>query len=201
MRRRIFAAFLGKQPLFGSTKGIHSLRWRSIIAMTCGLSTTAGAAQAQETCVTCKGPQAAYRCSVEKSEKIAARLGSLGDKAIDHVCAKEMARQGGHESCSARREPGGLACSDVVRQIPLSTLLEAAAAKPAQPEPPPPVTPPGPAPAEQTAGQAGAPPRTVQELAEQTGEKSKQQLKDLGDSVGSAASKTWNCLSSLFKRC
>ena len=53
-------------------------------------------AEAQETCVICSGPTAVYRCTIEKSDKIA-RFGSMADKAIQTVCIKEMARTGGHE--------------------------------------------------------------------------------------------------------
>jgi hypothetical protein len=152
-------------------------------------------AEAQEACVTCTGPQFTYRCTVEKSEKVT-RLGVVGEKALHHVCAKELARQGGHETCSVRRDLIGAACNGVLTEIPLASLLEEPAAPAVAAAPAPgPLEPPKPAEAKTE------PPRTVEELAKRASAKSKQQLKDVGDSVGNAADRTWTCLSSLFQKC
>lgn len=165
---------------------------------------TAWAAQAQEVCVVCTGPAAVYRCTVEKSEKLA-RFGIAADKAVQQVCVKELVRQSGHATCAVRRDSDTTVCDGVPRMIPLASLLAEPPAKAppagaAKPEvkaatPPPPA-----APATGTAAAPPAndgPPRTVEEMAKRTGEKSKAQLKD----AGNAATKTWHCLSSLFTNC
>jgi hypothetical protein len=153
-------------------------------------------AVAQEACVSCAGPLATYRCTVEKSDKLAG-LGALGEKALQHVCVKELARQGGHTSCSVRRDLSGAACNGVPAEIPLASLLDAPAA-PAPAATPAPVPA---APAQQAVETKAEPPRTVEELAKRASAKSKQQLKEVGDSVGTAANRTWTCLSSLFQKC
>ena len=154
-------------------------------------------ARAQEACVVCAGPDAIYRCTVEKSDKLA-RFGGAGDKALQHVCAKEMARQGKHEKCSVRRDTVGAACDGQPRMITIANLLEAA------PEPAPAPVTPVPASAPPAAKPAEAkpqPPRTLQELAERTGETSKQQIKDGGDTFGDSAKRTWKCITTLFQKC
>jgi hypothetical protein len=196
LNRRIFAALAGEQD------GVRcsSRKWCGVLkqlAMTAWiLVTLAGStAEAQEACVLCTGPQATYRCTVEKSDKLAG-LGAIGEKALQHVCAKELARQGGHATCSARRDLSGAACNGVPAEIPLASLLEGpattAAAAPPAPVPTAPTQP---------AEAKTEPPRTVEELAKRASAKSKQQLKEVGDSVGTAANRTWTCLSSLFQRC
>ncbi len=152
------------------------------------------AARAQTVCVVCSEPAATYRCAVEKSDKLA-RLGTIADKALQHVCIKEMARLKGHASCAVSRDATPATCQGLVQEIPLASLVaapsEQAAVSPPAPEPavPPP------------AKTSDGPPRTVQELAERTSETSKKQLKSVGDGIGDAASKTWECLTTLFKRC
>lgn len=155
-------------------------------------------AAAQEACVVCSDPATVYRCTVEKSEKLS-RFGIAGEKAVQTVCIKELARQGGHASCAVRRDTSMANCDGVVREISLASLLEAAPEQP-QPASPPQEAAPAPLPAKPVDAK-DAPPRTMQELAERTGQQSKQQLKSVGDSVGNAASKTWGCLSSFFTRC
>lgn len=137
---------------------------------------------AQQVCVVCGEPSAVYVCSIEKSEKIA-KFGAWADKAIDQVCAREMARSGKHAKCNVRRDLEGAACAGIRKQITLDTLLDAAAAAtapktatapPAQPAPPPP-----------EAGQSpSGPPRTLQEMAER-----------------GAGANAWNCLASFFTKC
>lgn len=161
-------------------------------------------AHGQETCVVCKAPEATYRCTVEKAEKLE-RLGRGVERAVHVACAKELARQGGHASCSVRREAQGSVCVGDLRNLSVASLVEALSA-PGPVAPVVPVQPPVPAAEVKAVDPKGAPPkvgppRTVQELAERTSETSKQQLKDASDSVGGAMQKTWACLSSLFKRC
>ena len=164
-------------------------------------------AEAQETCVVCSGPAAIYRCTIEKSEKLS-RFGSMADKAIQTVCIKELARTGRHETCAVRRESGPSVCDGIQREIPLASLLDAnrtapQVATPASTPAAVPIAAPAAAPApaviaSQKAAEAkDGPPRTMQELAVRTGEKSKKQF----ESVGDAASRTWDCVISLFTKC
>jgi len=156
-------------------------------------------ANAQETCVVCKVPDATYRCAVEKAEKLE-RFGRGAERAIDLACAKELARQGGHASCSVRREAPGTACAGSLRTLSIANVLAAlSSAEPAAPASP--VAAPAAQAEVKPAEPKAGPPRTVQELAERTSETSKQQLKQAGTAVGGAMEKTWDCLSSLFKRC
>jgi hypothetical protein len=165
-------------------------RWLCAVgALTAGITGTT-AAHAQDVCVVCASPAATYRCTVEKSEKLA-RFTGAGDKALQHVCAKEMARQGGHEKCSVSAAQSGAACDGQPREVTLANLLAA-----------PPEQAPGPAALPVKAAEPlSVPPRTMQELAERTGEKSKQQLEGVGTSFGDAAKQTWQCLSTLFQKC
>ena len=155
---------------------------------------TSAPAWTQEICVTCAGPDAVYRCTIEKSEKITSRLGNLAEKPI-----KELARLGGHNRCAVRREAANAPCPGIEKQLSLSSLLEnlpgqkpaPATGAEAQPvsTPPPQSAPP--------ANPEAGPPKTMEELAKRTGTQSKEQLKG----VGNAASKSWECLTSLFTKC
>ncbi len=188
------------------TPGLSKLSSVSL-AGTLLMAIGAAPAHAQEACVACEAPAAVYRCTVEKSDKLA-RFGGTGDKALQHVCAKEMARQGNHEKCSVRRDSRGAQCDGVQRMITIASLLESDQASPAPEAPSASSASPMPAASVSTkvepskpATGGTQPPRTVQELAERTGETSKQQLKDTGESLGDTAQRTWTCLSTLFQKC
>ena len=180
-------------------------------AMTLSAVAGSSSSHAQEACVVCDGPSAVYRCSVEKSDRLA-RFGSVGDKALQHVCAKEMARQGKHEKCSVKRDVSLASCDGAPRMITLASLLEAETA-PQPATPPPPIAAPKSTPSSgasappKTAASASAkaepetpapavtqPPRTVQEMAERAG-------KDSGGSIGDTAQRTWKCLTTFFQKC
>lgn len=163
------------------------------------LIATTSFAAAQEVCVVCSGPQATYRCTVEKSDRLT-RLGTFNDKAVQAVCTKELARQGGHSSCTARRDAGP--CDGIVRELSLASIVDGAAEKlqPAAGAPSAPAAPAPPvAPPDNKAAEAPkeGPPRTVEELAKRTSEQSKKNLQGVGD----AAAKTWGCVASLFTKC
>ena len=161
---------------------------------------------AQEACIVCTGPEQAYLCSVEKSDKISKF--AVADKAIQYACIKEMARLGNHETCRVRRDADVTGCNGMPQTVLLGSLLEAAEQheaagnlklKPtqkAEPVKPPPGSSPPDA------------PKTMVELArranEQSGEQIKQagnQVKNVGEQVGGAVQNTWNCVMSLFQRC
>jgi hypothetical protein len=154
---------------------------------------------AQEACIVCTGPDKAYLCSVEKSEKI--RKFAAIDKAIHFACIKEMARVGSHETCRVRRDADVAACNGLPQTVLLSSLLEAAEQQEAAKAVVPPV-------AEKAAPQKLPPgssppdaPKTMVELARRANEQSAEQMKQAGKQVGGAAQKTWDCVTSLFQRC
>ncbi len=65
------------------------------------ICTVATGATAQEYCVTCTGPDASYRCLIGGDVPMAARA-SRGQ----FLCITEIAKAGGHASCSAARGAG-----------------------------------------------------------------------------------------------
>ena len=161
---------------------------------------------AQEACVVCTGPDQAYLCAVEKSDKV--RKLPAADKAIHYACIKEMAKIGGHATCQVRRDVDLAACNGLPRVVLLGSLLEAAeqqeaAAKlSAPPTPPaePAKLPPGSSPPDA--------PKTMVELARRANQQSAEQIKQAGDQVkqagqqvGGVVQRTWQCLTSLFQRC
>lgn len=181
-------------------------------------------AEAAEYCVSCVSPDVSYRCEVGGPDTKADPRGWL-------LCITELARTGGHESCSVER---GAAppCPGIHK------VLAAPAGPPSDvppfevevPPPDPPAKPPADAAAVERDGATTKGPRTVEELASETYEASKEGLKKAGESVsgaaqkageavtgtaksagekigeagsavGGAAKKTWNCLTSLFQDC
>jgi hypothetical protein len=171
----------------------------AVVATSAALSFGKSAA-AQEACIDCSGPDQAYLCSVEKSDKI--RKFGAADKAIQYACIKEMAKIGGHETCRVRRDADPVACNGLPQTILIGSLLEAAeqheaalkqsaplpAAKAEPVKPPPGSSPPD-------------APKTMVELARRANEQSAEQVKLAGKQVGGAVQKTWNCVISLFQRC
>jgi hypothetical protein len=162
---------------------------------------------AQEACIVCTGPEQAYLCSVEKSDKV--RKLPAAEKAIHYACIKEMARIGGHETCRVRRDADIAYCNGLAQTVLLSDLLEAAeqqetAAKENAPQlvqkPAPAKLPPGSSPPDA--------PKTMVELARRANQQSAEQMqqagnqvKSAGEKVGGAVQKTWECMTSLFQRC
>jgi hypothetical protein len=165
-------------------------------AVLCGLAATASA---QEYCVTCSVPDAKYRCIIGGEPSPAGR-GARGQL----LCITELARSGGHTSCSVGRttaEP----CDGEMR-----TVLFPAAADPTAPvaEAQPGMVVEGAEAAGEAQAPAEGPPQTVEELAKKSMETSGEGLKKAGEAVSETAQsasnvmkKTWNCLSSLFSDC
>jgi hypothetical protein len=175
-------------------------------------------AMAQEYCVTCTGPDASYRCVIGGDAPPAARS-SRGQ----FLCITELAKAGGHASCSAARGQA-TPCPGETRTVmfsladpgPGSPPIEATIPQPpAQPPSPgmsyapgqdlPPVALPpaehAPAlPPPQDTGTAAAPqpkPTVVEDLANKTGKA----VSDTGKAVGGAVKKSWDCVASLFGNC
>lgn len=176
----------------------------------CGL---AAAASAEEYCVTCMEPDAKYRCVVEGGASPAAET-SQGQL----LCITELARSGGHVSCSVGAATSGPCIGDVrtvmfpnpaeVAAPPLAAGPPTAASRDAEPPPAPAAADASQTPQPQTKG----PPQTVEQLAKETlqasgkglkqaGEAVGNTAKSAGNAVGNAVKKTWTCLSSLFGDC
>ena len=166
-----------------------------------------------ETCVVCTTPAATYRCAIEGADRVAQYRGS--DRVLDYVCITELAKSGGHASCSVGRNPGGI-CMGELKVLRAGDALAAAEAAIGEAGP-------GPGPGHPQTGQptppADGPPRTLEELARQSVEQSGdqlqsagkavkdtaksagQQIEKAGDAVGGAVKKSWTCLASLFTNC
>lgn len=76
-----------------------------VAAASIALPTGANAASV-EFCVTCKDPNASYRCRVEGS-------GATQSDALKLYCVVRTAKEGGHASCSAKK--AGAGCDGVVK--------------------------------------------------------------------------------------
>lgn len=151
-----------------------------------------GRAEAQEFCVACVEPPAVYRCVIE-----GARPG--GGQPLQTMCVTSMAKEGRHTSCSLK---GGTVfdCNGPVKRISWAahnTALPASAI--------PTLAPKQEAAKQDTAAQpaknSNQPPPTVEEMAKRAGDKTADQAKSFGQSVGDAGKKTWRCIASLFARC
>jgi hypothetical protein len=183
------------------------MRARTLLSRFMFLVAVAGAvpAKAQEACIICTGPDQAYLCSVEKSDRI--RKFAAADKAIQYACVKEMARTGNHETCRARRDVDLAVCNGLPQTVLLNSLLEAAEQQEAvnltlnpTPKAEPVKPPPGSSPPDA--------PKTMVEMARRANEHSAEQMKqagnqvkNAGEQVGGAVQNTWNCVISLFQRC
>jgi hypothetical protein len=177
------------------------------------LSAPAATAQnAAEVCVECSGPVAVYRCVVAEAARV--QQFRAANKALQFVCASELARHGGHEKCRARRESQAGQCLGEERIVGLSGVERPAGEKASTPQPQQPAPSKVPAaqapvpqiPPAQTAAPpaqppphppSAPPPRTVAEMAERAGESSKEGLKKAGGAVKNA----WTCLTSFFSDC
>lgn len=173
-------------------------------------------AEAQEYCVTCLGPDATYRCLIGGEASPAARS-SRGQ----FLCITELAKAGGHASCSAARGQAQ-PCPGETRTVmfslgdPAASPLEANAPHPNGAGAPPAVSmtpPPGElapvalppadqppiAPPQETGTTAPEQPKPnmVEDLANKTGKA----VNDTGKAVGSAVKKSWDCMTSLFGDC
>ena len=172
----------------------------------------AAGAFAQEFCVTCASPEATYRCLIGGG----ASTGSISSRG-QFLCITELAKAGGHSSCSATRGQA-TPCPGETRTVmftvgdPEASPLEATpmAAPPAPVAPlaptkdisPVPLPPPGqqqspPQAPQTTEGPENPQPNAVEKFAKKTGEA----ITETGTAVGDAAKKTWDCVASLFGDC
>lgn len=157
----------------------------AIATATMALAALAPAASAGEYCVVCNGPEAIYKCQVDSPSG-----GNNSDPRQQLLCASELAKLGGHESCSVNRKAtdGRETCAGELRVLgaPASPL----------PAAPPSATNTTAVPAAEVPGQDGPirvepppshpdkVPETMEELAGQTMKNSKENLKKAGDAIG-----------------
>jgi type IV secretory pathway VirB10-like protein len=194
-------------------RALKSFTQLAVASAVLAVITAAGSASAAEYCVTCSGPAAMYACAVSGEPRDAPE-----NPRQQLFCIQELARQGGHETCSVPRS-APKPCPGTMRVVevppgglpPAPTLPVDAPVDPVQP-----------APGEKQSGDMATKskePRTVEEMANQTVEASKKGLKKAGEAVtgtaekagqgvekagsavGNAAKKTWNCLKSFFGDC
>ena len=188
----------------------------SLIAAPILMCAFATGAAAQEFCVTCTGPDATYRCVIGGDATAAARS-SRGQ----FLCITELAKSGGHASCSAARAQS-TPCPGEMRTV----MFPAGADQGAPPlaETPAPLSPPmtptdgaAPAPTAAPVQQQAQPPmphepqaveaptdgqpKSVEELAKKTGEAVTDSAQSAGNAVTNAVKKTWTCVTSLFGDC
>lgn len=184
-----------------------------LIAPLCGMA--ALPAMAESYCVACYSPDAVYRCVVADAPESAAP-----DPRNQVQCIKQLARSGGHARCSVERFTS-VGCSGPERMISPSTAAVPVAPLPKAAAPSQdPVS--SAAALESVAPEAPAaaqPPKTVEEMAKSTVETTKksldgvtgtvktttekagEQIQGVGGSIGQAAKKSWNCISSFFSDC
>lgn len=189
-------------------------RWAGAAAAAAVASMTAAAlfavapaVEAAEYCVTCTEPAGMYACVV---------AGTPADAPANAreqlVCISEIAKSGGHGSCSVPRS-APKPCPGVMKivQAPAAAPGEPGAVGPAEGAaevPPGTAAPAEGEPAPETVVPPAAPPKTVEELAKKTVQSSKENLEKAGENVGKAGSavgeaakKTWHCITSLFSDC
>jgi len=169
---------------------------------------------AQEYCVGCSGPNALYRCVLEKAVPTGIPLTA--------ICTATLARQGGHTQCSVKA--GTIFdCDAPIRKID----VRAAADEISRPKPNHPIatspattTPPVPAPAENATPYKHPgmkPDELASKQAEQVNDPAKKSppagslermttslsraTRDTSEAIKGTTRKTWDCISSLFKTC
>ncbi len=150
------------------------------------LVAAAGSAQAEDLCVRCSEPAATYRCAADASAGVSANASAAG---LQLLCIKELARQGGHATCAVERTAAG-ACDGQLRVV-----APAAAATPGEvvakaAEPAAPGKPPGPdlEPPQSAGSQStGGPPRTVEEMVDQSQIAEKTGLQEAGKTIAKTA--------------
>ena len=133
--------------------------------------------------MSCTDPPALYRCIIE-----GARPG--GSQPLQMLCITAMAKEGQHATCGVK---GGTVfdCNGQVKRIQWAAYNDPG---PGQDQAKAPA-------AQSTAKDPSLPPQTVEEMARRANQKTAEQAKAFGQSVGDATKKTWRCIASLFTRC
>ncbi|NOT72905.1 MAG: hypothetical protein HOP09_16995 [Hyphomicrobium sp.] len=198
---------MGQQP---KQQGFQMRAFKMAAAITTPLAALAsGAVTAGEFCVTCSGPDAHYACAFDGVSA------DTGDPRLKLLCITELAKSGGHASCSVDRKqivpcPGEakrLAMPEGFDLAPTPAAGTPQAQPPATPQPvagdvPPPMPAPKGAPApksettiEKSAGPAPeAPPKTVQEMVEKGSKATGEAFEKSGEAAGNAVKSTGSVL-------
>jgi hypothetical protein len=176
---------------------------RTVAVLSLLAATTLG--QAAEVCVSCAEPVLTYRCGVVGDDP-----GVRMDQATQLLCIKEIAAKGNHASCSvdrARKGPCDGALVAVERSASAGNDVSGVAAIQEKTTVP------------AVALDPDAPPQTVEALAKQSAAQTQKNwaktseqvtegakaagkgIESAGTAVGSAAKKTWDCMTSLFSKC
>jgi hypothetical protein len=160
----------------------RSLSYSLMAGLALGAALTAPLS-AQEYCVACTEPAGVYRCVIE-----GARPG--GSQPLQMLCITAMAKEGQHGTCGVK---GGTVfdCDGPVKRVPWAAYNDPGPAQAPAKAPPP----------QSAAKDPKQPPGTVEEMARRANEKSAEQAKAFGQTVGDATKKTWRCIASLFTHC
>ncbi len=159
-------------------KGINAIA--AAVALAAGMAVDmAGTARAAELCVACTGPDARYACVIDGA-------GEAPDSRLTLYCMTELAKAGGHASCSVERaksapcqgdkkllanpNPGGIPSDSAAEAIAAPDAATSEGTAPALPKPADPLTAtqaPAPLPAGQPAvteiPKSGTPPQTAEQ--------------------------------------
>jgi hypothetical protein len=168
-----------------------SARWGATLLAGACICLLTVRVEAQEFCVSCAEPAAVYRCVIDGAQP-------GGSQPLQVLCITAMAKEGHHASCSLKRGTV-FDCNGPVKRVSWSAY------NPGVPAAMPPA-----ASAEKGAPKQGAaaprakpgdPPQTVEEMAKRAGGQAGDQVKSVGQKMGEATKKTWNCIVSLLTRC
>ncbi len=182
-------------------------------------------------CVVCKGPDAIYRCRVQTPGL------PSGRPALQYFCVTQVAKDKGHSSCSVQRTTDDNCAGEeriYVMQSPPQSATPPPAIRPDSRTSPakfPSMLPTTPKhAAEKPGAPAGGEPKTIDELARQSGKQIKKtgdavgravkksvktagrvlskaaksaerEAKKVGNTAGKAAKNSWRCVTSLFQNC
>jgi hypothetical protein len=185
---------------------------RLIVLGALASSLLVGPASASEVCVICTSPDTTYRCTLEGPTKIE-RI-PAAEQVLEIVCARKLAKSGGHAKCRARRENTGTACVGPVKTISLAKIEKAVdkflteSPKPRDSE------------GAKAAPKAdpNAPPKTLEEMARRAKQGTQPSAKSAPggpdpppvpatpsgtaqDGAVGAPKQPWSCLTSWFKEC
>lgn len=179
--------------------------------------TAAAAPAAAEVCVSCKGPEATYLCTVKNADTIESLA---GDKALKKICSKVLKRTEQHASCQVLDVPAAK-CPGVAKTVGWGDVKKAAAAasddaatktkSASPPAAPRPVEPKGVARPSggKSAASPDAPPAVASPspsnaaVAEPVPQEAPPATDDasVGEKLKGAAEDTWKCVSSFFGNC
>ena len=159
-------------------------------------SIPAPAPAAADLCVTCEEPAAVYRCRADGAEPNSPPVQGLQIK-----CVTEISRDKHHGRCRIDKSKQGDACNGMfVTVSPPPPALPGSQPQDVAKPVPPPVPP------------EKKPPETVEALAKEAAQQSRDAVKETSDvagrtldkattAIGGAVQKSWRCVSSFFARC